>query len=203
MTERNTQTTPANDQNTVGSPHMTHARHGGGPRQKGRNMHNLRHKGGPGRRPHRRPLEHGDLSLLILSLIQDTPRHGYDLITQIETRTAGAYKPSPGVVYPALEVLQDMGHVEIAPNGPKKVYHITAEGKAKLTEAEDDLARISDKLVRLAAPSVRAAVHQLHDAVKSHMRENDVSETERAEIVEILDEAYQKIGALKANGDDS
>ncbi|MFQ1702880.1 PadR family transcriptional regulator [Loktanella agnita] len=166
-------------------------------------MRNARHKGGPGRRSHRRPLEHGDLSLLILSLIQDTPRHGYDLITQIETRTAGAYKPSPGVMYPALEVLQDMGHVEIVPNGTKKVYHITAEGLAKLTEAEDDLARIYDKLDRLAAPSVRAAVHRLHDAVKSHMRENDVSETERAAIVKILDEAYQKIGALKAKDDDS
>jgi DNA-binding PadR family transcriptional regulator len=148
-------------------------------------------------------LAHGDLSLLILSLIQDTPRHGYDLITQIETRTAGAYKPSPDVMYPALEVLQDLGHVEIVPNGSKKVYHITAEGKAKLIEAEDDFARISDKLVRLAAPTVRAAVYQLRDAVKSHMRENDVSETERAEIVKILDEAHQKIGALKANDDNS
>jgi len=200
MTERNTQTAPANDENTVGSPHMIHARSGGGPRREGRNMQNSRHKGGPGRRPHRRPLAHGDLSLLILSLIQDTPRHGYDLITQIETKTAGAYKPSPGVIYPALEVLQDMGYAEIVSSGSKKVYHITAEGKAKLTEAEDDLARISDKLDRLAAPSVRAAVHQLHDAVRSHMRENDVSEAERAEIVKILDEAYQKIGALKVKG---
>ncbi len=203
MTEQNKQTAPATDETNTGYPHTTHARRGDGHRRKGRNMQNSRHKGGPGRRPHRRPLAHGDLSLLILSLIQDTPRHGYDLITQIETKTAGAYKPSPGVIYPALEVLQDMGHVEIVPNGSKKVYHITAEGKATLTEAENDLARISDKLDRLAAPSVRAAVHRLHDAVKSHMRENDVTETVRAEIVQILDEAHQKIGALKTKDDDS
>ena len=170
-------------------------------------MHKPHRKGGPSRRPNRRPLDHGDLGLLLLSLIQETPRHGYDLMTQIETRTGGAYKPSPGVIYPALEVLQDMGQVEINASGTKKIYRITKDGQTALEEKSDNLIKISERLDRLASPtdaddgpSVRAAVHRLHHTIKSHMKSEDVSETEREKIVAILDEACQKVGSLKENG---
>jgi DNA-binding PadR family transcriptional regulator len=88
--------------------------------------------------------------LLLLSLIQEAPRHGYDLMTQIETRTGGAYKPSPGVIYPALEVLQDLGHVEISASETKKCYHITSDRQATLLEKSDSLTKISE---RFASPT--------------------------------------------------
>ncbi|MEO1158773.1 MAG: PadR family transcriptional regulator, partial [Pseudomonadota bacterium] len=69
----------------------------------------------------RRPLDHGDLRLLILSLIAEQPRHGYDLIAEIEARTGGTYKPSPGVMYPALAVIQDMGLAKVKKEDGKNV----------------------------------------------------------------------------------
>lgn len=172
--------------------------------RKGHNMRTSRHRGrnggGHGSKRNRRPLGHGDLSLLILSLIEETPRHGYDMITQIEARTGGAYKPSPGVIYPALEVLQDIGLAEIIPDGAKKIYQITQDGKATLADKAEELAKIVDTLANLAEPkddqgpsSVRMAMQQLHHAIKSHMRNSDVSDEEREKIVTILDEARQKI----------
>src|SRR5215210_8074136 len=86
--------------------------------------------GSGGRRRSRRMFESGELRLVLLKLIADEPRHGYDLIRAIEDMTGGEYAPSPGVVYPTLTLLQDMGLIEEAPGeGPRKPFQVTDEGR--------------------------------------------------------------------------
>src|ERR1700716_4263306 len=86
-----------------------------------------------GRRGHRRRLGHGDLRLLVLHLINEKPRHGYERIKAIEDAFDGAYSPSPGAIYPTLTLLEELGHVTIRPgDGAKKLHDITPEGRAHL-----------------------------------------------------------------------
>jgi DNA-binding PadR family transcriptional regulator len=81
-----------------------------------------------------RMLASGDLRLVALYLIEEQPRHGYDLIKAIEDRTAGFYSPSPGIVYPALTFLEEAGFVTSSAEGNKKLYTITEEGRTHLNE---------------------------------------------------------------------
>src|SRR5919197_3006402 len=90
-----------------------------------------RHFGGRGLR-HGRPFDHGDLRYIILKLITEKPRHGYEIIKAIEAQLGGMYSPSPGVVYPTLTLLEDLGYIAGTPVGSKKEYTITAEGSAFL-----------------------------------------------------------------------
>src|SRR5690606_25340682 len=76
----------------------------------GRHEHGRAGMGGRGGR--RRLFDGGELRLVLLKLIGDQPRHGYDLIREIEDKTGGAYAPSPGVIYPTLTLLADMGLIE-------------------------------------------------------------------------------------------
>ena len=76
-----------------------------------------------------RMLAHGDLKLLALALIEEQPRHGYELIKLIEEKTSGCYSPSPGVVYPTLTFLEEAGYVTAESEGAKKRYSITEEGR--------------------------------------------------------------------------
>jgi DNA-binding PadR family transcriptional regulator len=76
---------------------------------------------------------HGDLRLVILHLIAEKPRHGYEIIKAIEEQAGGAYSPSPGVIYPTLTLLEEVGHVTVSTSdGAKKLHAITAEGRAFL-----------------------------------------------------------------------
>jgi DNA-binding PadR family transcriptional regulator len=81
-----------------------------------------------------RMLASGDLRLVALYLIEQQPRHGYDLIKAIEEKTGGFYSPSPGVVYPALTYLEEAGYVTSTTDGNKKLYTITDEGRAHLAD---------------------------------------------------------------------
>src|SRR6478752_5873653 len=87
--------------------------------------------GGEGRGRRRRMFDGEELRLVLLKLIADQPRHGYDLIRDIEERTGGAYAPSPGVIYPTLTMLDDMGLIEEQKSeGAKKLFAITNAGQA-------------------------------------------------------------------------
>src|SRR5690242_15206977 len=88
---------------------------------------------GRGRRMRGRIFDHGDLRYLLLHLIDEKPRHGYELIKAIEEQFGGMYSPSPGVIYPTLTMLEELGHIrpEIG-DGTKKAYAVTDEGKAFL-----------------------------------------------------------------------
>jgi DNA-binding PadR family transcriptional regulator len=76
--------------------------------------------------------DHGELRLVVLALIAERPRHGYELIKEIEDRVAGTYSPSPGVIYPTLTMLEELGHATVAESDGKKLYTITADGTAYL-----------------------------------------------------------------------
>jgi len=96
---------------------------------------------------------HGDLRLVILHLIAEKPRHGYEIIKAIEEQVAGAYSPSPGVIYPTLTLLEELGYVTISTfDGSKKLHEITAEGRAFL----DANRRAVDALLARMAETSRA-----------------------------------------------
>ncbi|MGI8549564.1 MAG: PadR family transcriptional regulator, partial [Dehalococcoidia bacterium] len=91
-------------------------------------------------------LERGDLKYVILDLLQEQPRHGYDIIRALEERFGGFYSPSPGVIYPTLQLLEDQGAVTGAEQDGKKVYTITEAGRHLLAERPDHLAGIRDRM---------------------------------------------------------
>ncbi|UYN98868.1 MAG: PadR family transcriptional regulator [Devosia sp.] len=95
-----------------------------------------------------RMLASGDLRLVALYLIEQQPRHGYDLIKAVEERSNGVYSPSPGIVYPALTYLEEAGYVTSAADGNKKLYTITDDGKAHLEENREAVSSTLDFLGR-------------------------------------------------------
>ncbi|HUN59612.1 MAG TPA: PadR family transcriptional regulator [Candidatus Binataceae bacterium] len=102
--------------------------------------------GGPGMRA-ARVLASGDLRLIILILLNEKPRHGYEIIKAIEDHSSGMYTPSPGMVYPALTYLEEMGHAAVEADANKKLYRITEAGAAYLAEhrrsADETLERLA------------------------------------------------------------
>jgi DNA-binding PadR family transcriptional regulator len=157
------------------------------------------HRGG-----RRRPLNHGDLRLLILELVSDEARHGYDLIREIETRTGGAYVPSPGVIYPALEALLDLGWVEAEMDGQRRTFRLTEAGRKERETSAQIIEGIETRLADLQESDrpedpqdVRGAMHRLRHTVRDAARSaaND-GETRKA-IADILAEAQERIAALK------
>ena len=160
--------------------------------------------GGQGRgrgRGRKRMFESGELRLVLLKLIADQPRHGYDLIRAIEDLTGGGYAPSPGVVYPTLTLLQDMGFVEeAAGDRPRKPFQITAEGTAHLEENAEDVADLFERLEGLGShrrrshrPEMGRAIGNLMTALKNRIAHDGWNEELLNEVVDILDEAAQRI----------
>jgi len=97
--------------------------------------------------PRERPFQKGDFKFLILDLLQDKPCYGYEIIRLFEERFHGFYAPSPGVVYPTLQMLEDIGHVTSSQQSGKKVYTITDDGRRFLMEKgcmEERIERLSD-----------------------------------------------------------
>jgi DNA-binding PadR family transcriptional regulator len=106
---------------------------GAGPRRKGK------HRGrGPGRRFFRQ----GEVRLALLSLLKDSPAHGYELMKRLEERSGGMYQASAGTVYPVLQQLEDEGLVRTKDEDGKKVYHLTDAGREELTLHQEDTDRI-------------------------------------------------------------
>src|SRR5258708_25637171 len=113
-----------------------HGRHGGG-------------MGGGGLLRAGRMLTSADLQLVLLALLEDRPRHGYDLIKSIQELAGGAYAPSPGMVYPALSYLEDLGQIEAQTDGAKKQYRLTAPGLAALDESRARVSTLLEVLKRV------------------------------------------------------
>ncbi|RYE48629.1 MAG: PadR family transcriptional regulator [Hyphomicrobiales bacterium] len=95
-----------------------------------------------------RMLASGDLRLVALFLIEQQPRHGYDLIKAIEEHSKGFYSPSPGIVYPALTYLEEAGYVTSAAEGNKKLYTITEEGRTHLNDNREAIQSTLDFLAK-------------------------------------------------------
>jgi len=159
---------------------------------------------GGGRRS-RRMFESGELRLVLLKLIADEPRHGYDLIRAIEDLTGGEYAPSPGVVYPTLTLLQDMGLIEeAAGEGPRKPFQVTEEGRAHLEEKADEVEALFDRLREFApkeshhgGATIGRGIQNLMAAVRNRVSRVGWDEELTHEITSILDEAAQRIERLK------
>jgi DNA-binding PadR family transcriptional regulator len=117
-----------------------------------------RHGGGwsdPNERDLRRFFAHGDLRLVILRLIAEKPRHGYEIIKEIEERVGGAYSPSPGVIYPTLTLLEEVGYVDVTPGeGARKLHTITEAGRSFLSATRRRSKRCSPGWT---PPAMRAA----------------------------------------------
>jgi DNA-binding PadR family transcriptional regulator len=96
-------------------------------------------------------LASGDLRLVALYLIEQQPRHGYDLIKAIEERSHHIYSPSPGIVYPALTFLEEAGYVTSAVDGNKKLYTITDEGRTHLADNREAIESTLDFLGKAGA----------------------------------------------------
>jgi len=162
---------------------------------------------GSGRRGRRsrRMFESGELRLVLLKLIADEPRHGYDLIRAIEDLTGGEYAPSPGIVYPTLTLLQDMSLIEEAPGeGPRKPFQATDEGRKHLEEREEEVEALFERLRDLAptgenaaGPAIGRAVKNLMTALGHRLKSEGFDEDLFLEIAAILDEAAQKIERVK------
>ncbi|HVA12820.1 MAG TPA: PadR family transcriptional regulator [Stellaceae bacterium] len=124
-----------------------HGRHGFGPFAAG--FADGTGMGGGGFRTGRK-LGAADLQLIILALLKEKARHGYELIKALEERSGGFYVPSPGMVYPALTYLEETGHaVVFESEGAKKLYRITAEGEARLKQDETIAEAILTQLERM------------------------------------------------------
>jgi DNA-binding PadR family transcriptional regulator len=98
-----------------------------------------------------RKLGGGDLQLLLLALLAEKPAHGYELIKTLEERSGGFYSPSPGMIYPALTYLDEIGHASVEAEGTKKLYRVTEEGKAHLDKNRGTVEAIFGQLERIRA----------------------------------------------------
>ncbi len=151
----------------------------------------------------------GDLKLLVLALVAEQPRHGYEIIKVIEEKTSGVYSPSPGIVYPTLTFLEESGYLVSESEGSKKLYKITGEGESYLKSNRDLVDVILDRLTafgRRAAKMRRAfgldsenhRLPQVVDAAISNLREAaskrvEADEESETKIVEILMRAANDI----------
>jgi DNA-binding PadR family transcriptional regulator len=171
-----------------------HGRHGFGGR------HHRRGEGG-GRR---RMFDGGELRLVLLKLIEEQPRHGYDLIREIEDLSGGAYAPSPGVVYPTLTLLRDMGLIEEAKaDGARKLFEITHVGTVHLTERTVEVEAAMAKLAEMGAKReksdgapVRRATGNLRQVLEDRLSRDDVTIETLHDVAALLDEVAQKIERL-------
>jgi len=163
--------------------------------------------GGGGRhgRSRRGMFKPGELRLVLLKLIADQPRHGYDLIQSIEEMTHGSYAPSPGVVYPTLTMLEDMGLIREQANeaSSRKAYAATDEGRAHLEERQEEvdalIARLNehgDRERRAGGAPISRAVGNLLSALWHRVQREGMDEETLHQIAEILDEAARKVERL-------
>ena len=176
-----------------GSAHGQGGRSGRGPRGGGH--------GGGGRR---RLFTNDALQLILLKLIAQGPRHGYDLIREIESLSGQAYAPSPGVVYPTLTLLADMGLIaEQAGDSGRKLFEITEAGTDRLAEqasaveeAMGRLASLAQRAERVDGAPIRRAMHNLSMAVRGRLEREGADSQTMLDVAALIDEAASKIERL-------
>lgn len=205
-----------------GGPHGGWGRHGGGARG-GRGWGGNAFRVG-------KMLADGDLRVIVLALLADGPRHGYDIIKAIEEKSSGVYSPSPGVVYPTLTYLEEVGYASASTDGNKKVYTITDTGRAYLAENRDLADMVLDGIEKFGRkmaqartwwegqrkgsgeargdrdiPGVIEDVNEARRDLKAAIAENlEGSEEKQKKVADVLRKAaaeIRKIGAKDAASD--
>jgi len=133
---------------------------------------------------------------VVLGLISERPRHGYEIIKEIEDRVSGTYSPSPGVIYPTLTMLEELGHATVAESAGKKLYAVTDEGTAYLTANQPalDHALARMKSVNTAhgggpAPEIMRARENLKLALRLREARGPLTEQQVRAIAAALDAA--------------
>jgi len=163
-----------------------------------------RGRGGPWRAG--RMFEQGDLKFVILQLLAEKPRHGYDIIKALEERSGGRYAPSPGTVYPTLTLLEEMGYAgATVEEGGKRVYAITDEGRAYLEANRSTVDEVLERLTQLGASIFGDTVRPAHEAMGALGREyarliwrkNPDSDL-AAKVAEVLQRAARELSELNA-----
>ena len=155
------------------------------------------HGRGHGGRGGMRMFGAGDLRFVLLRLIEEKPRHGYDLIKSIEERLGGGYAPSPGVIYPMLTMLEEMGQATVEMDGSRKLYAITDAGRAALAEQKtlvDGLFARMDAAREAKGPGsaqVQRAMQNLMMAMRLKIDAATMEQTHA--IVDVLDAAAKQI----------
>lgn len=161
--------------------------------------------GGPGRGGRGgRFFEHGGLKLIVLALIGEKPRHGYEIIKEIEDKVGGAYSPSPGVVYPTLTLLEETGQIEVASSeGGKKLYAITIEGRAALEANRAQIEAMMGRMSEAARdrdphrdPRIMRAIENLRTALHFKLSSGRLGDEQVSALTRLLDETVAKIEAL-------
>lgn len=144
--------------------------------------------------------DHGELKLVVLALIAESPRHGYEIIKAIEERLAGSYSPSPGVIYPTLTLLQELGYATVEEHEGKKRYSITADGTQYLADnrpaVDAALARmraVSERLGGGPAPQIIRAMENLKLALRMRMNRGALTAEQAKAVAEALDAAAHRI----------
>lgn len=108
--------------------------------------------------------ESGEVKFVILRLLREKPRHGYEVIKALEERMGGCYTPSAGTVYPTLQLLEDQGYVRVVETEGKKVYHITPDGEKFLEENRHVLDEIFDRVRETVRDFAGGDMGELHAA---------------------------------------
>ena len=145
---------------------------------------------------------HGDLRYVVLQLLAEKPRHGYEIIKELEERVGGAYSASPGTVYPTLSLLEDLGYaVSRTEEGGKKVYEITEEGRRYLEEnrdtVEDIFQRVQGFAEELFSTERAAMARSVGELVRASFRAAARGGDERARRVrEILERARREVEGM-------
>ena len=152
---------------------------------------------GGGFGPHGSPrARRGDVQAAVLALIAEQPMYGYQILQELTERSGGAWSPSPGSVYPTLQLLEDQGLLTSEQSGGKRVYSLTAEGRTKVTEqpAEAPWDEFAAEGERLAQP--RDAIMGLMIATKQVLHAGSPEQVQR--MVEVLGEARKSIYRILA-----
>lgn len=163
-----------------------------------------------------RLLGHGDLRYVILSLLEERPKHGYELIKALEELSSGVYSPSPGAIYPTLSYLEDGGFAEVNVEEKKKLYAITDSGRELLAENKEFVKEIlkrfsmagekvsklrhlvgrneAEEIARDERSPVRRAMHALKAELFHFV---DAKKDLKEKVAEIIEKAADDIRKLK------
>jgi DNA-binding PadR family transcriptional regulator len=145
--------------------------------------------------------EHGMLRLIILALVAEQPRHGYEIIKELEERTMGLYAPSAGVIYPTLTLLEETGDIQVqSTDGAKKLYEVTEAGQATIESNRKAIDAVFARFeaIRKAArperdPRIMRAIDNFRTALAMKTRSGNLSSEQVSALTQLLDDTARKI----------
>ncbi|EKZ6374963.1 PadR family transcriptional regulator [Klebsiella aerogenes] len=156
---------------------------------------------GGGRR--QRFFGHGELRLVILDILSRNASHGYELIKEIEALTQGNYSPSPGVIYPTLDLLQDQGLISVEEENGRKKIAITEEGRRLCTESGEQLSQIQTRLQERMVgcelrknPQMKRALENFKAVLDLKVNQQSISDAQLKQIIGVIDRAAMEISQL-------